>query len=87
MWTVVFLNSTSFNFFVYNTDGTLAGSGYSLPCINGGVQVVVTQNQITFTGTSSTPETVSFENLLQIATFANSGDFTSGELEITLTTP
>jgi len=87
MWTVLFLNSTDFNFFVYDPNGTIVGAGYSLPCVNGGVQVVVTQTQITFTGTTPTTENVTFENLLQIVSFANNGNFTSGKLDITITTP
>jgi hypothetical protein len=89
MWSVVFLSNTSFNFFVYYANGSTADEGFSLPCINGGVQVVVTSTQITFTGTTLTNENLTPENpenLLQIASFANGGNFTSGKLDITLTT-
>jgi len=87
MWTVVFLNSTSFNFFVYGTDGSMVNSGYYLPCSNGIVTVTVTLTQITFTGTTSTPSNVPFENLLQIASLNDGGNFIGGELDMTVTTP
>jgi hypothetical protein len=85
LWSVVFLSNTSFNFFVYYTNGTTAGSGFGLPCTNGGVQVVVNSTQITFTGTTSITENLTPVDLSQIASFANRGNFTGGELDINLT--
>jgi hypothetical protein len=88
MWTVVFLNNTSFNFFVYGTNGNIINSGYYLPCNNGIVTITVTSTQITFTGTTPNPTSnVTFENLVQIASLNDGGNFTGGELDMTLTTP
>jgi hypothetical protein len=86
MWTVMFWNNASFNFFVYDTNGSVVSSGYNLSCNNGIVTVTVTPTQITFTGTSSNPASnMTPENLVQIATLNDGGDFTGGELDMTLT--
>lgn len=87
VWTVTFVNSTSFDFWTYYTNGTVIDSGYNLPCNNGIVHVVVTATQITFTGTSSTVSNVPFQNLIQMVSLNGDGTFNGGTLVITLTTP
>jgi hypothetical protein len=90
VWTVVFVSNifasnTTFNFFVYDTNGSIVNAGYSLPCNSGTVQVVMTATQITFIGTSPVTSNLPFENLGQIATLNDGGDFNGGQLDITLT--
>jgi hypothetical protein len=91
MWTVFFLDDSTFNVFTYDTNGTNIDSYYGLPCASGIVQITVTSDQITFTGaTTQTVSTVTFQNLVQIATYNEGGassNFTGGELDMTLTTP
>ncbi len=90
MWTVFFLDNSTFNIFTYDTSGNNIDSYYALPCDSGVVQITVTSNQITFTGTTQTVSTVPFQSLVQIATYNEGGtssNFTGGELDMTLTTP
>ena len=86
LWSVSFTNSTNFDFTTYYNNGTIIDSGQNLPCNYGIVQVVVTSTQITFIGTSSTASNVVFENLIQLVSLNNGGNFNSGELDITITT-
>ncbi len=85
MWTVYFVNDTTFDFFVYDSNGNMINSGYNLPCSSGFVQVDMTSTQITFTGTYSTTSNITFENLVQIVTVNEGGNFESGQLDMTLT--
>ena len=84
MWIVHFVNNTTFDFFIYATNGSMVNSGYNLPC-SGIVQVVVTATQITVIGTSPVTSNIPFENLVQIVTVNDGGNFNGGHLDITLT--
>jgi hypothetical protein len=90
MWSVVFLNDTTYNIFLYDNNGSIVGAGYSLVCTDGSVQVNVTSTQVTFTSDSAINSFTinSFQNLLQITTINDGGGtFVSGELDMSLTTP
>jgi hypothetical protein len=83
MWTVYFVNNTSFDFFIHDANGSMVNSGYDLPC-SGIVQVVVTTTQITFIGISPVTSNIPFKNLVQIVTVNEGGNFNNGQLGITL---
>ena len=83
-WVVYFVNNTAFDFFIYATNRSMINSGYSLRC-SGIVQVVVTSTQITVTGTSSVTSNIPFENLVQIVTVNDGGNFNGGRLGMALT--
>ena len=84
LWIVHFVNSTTFDFFIYAANGSMVNSGYNLPC-GGNVQVVVTATQITVKGTSPVTSNIPFENLVQIVTVNDGGNFNGGHLDMILT--
>jgi hypothetical protein len=84
MWTVYFVNNTTFDWFIHAPNGSMVSSGSYLP-YSGTVQVVATSTQITFSGISSGKSNMPFENLVQIVTANEGGNFNGGQLDIALT--
>jgi hypothetical protein len=83
IWRIEFINSTYFNYRTY-ISGMTHDSG-NLGCASGIVKVIVNATAISFIGTSSFTSYQAFENLGQIKTFNNDGNFSGGELDLTLT--
>jgi hypothetical protein len=84
VWTVLYKNSTDFQFISWDVNGNEVDSGW-LSCNNGLVQLIVTNTTITFSGTTSFTSNIPFTNLDEIWTANSDGAFNSGELHITLT--
>jgi hypothetical protein len=80
IWNIEFMNSTFFYYWA-NTGGGNGPQG-SLNCVNGIVYVVVSNTSIEFIGTSSITINTTFQNLEQIQTQNDGGNFNSGKLNI-----
>jgi len=66
----------------------LGGANYeqgNLFCVNGVIQVVVTQSSLTFIGTSSYSVNMNLQSVEQIQTINGDGHFISGNLLISVT--
>lgn len=85
-WEILYQNSTYFQYVTWNSQGNQIDSGW-LNCSNGIVNVTVTDNTLTFTGTTSFTSNIAFTDLGQIWTANADGDFNGGELDMNLTTP
>jgi len=83
-WVVSYLNSTYFEYYTFNNQGNQLSSGW-LNCSNGIVYVEVNETAITFIGTTSVTSNLNFVNLGQIWTTNAGGNFTNGELDVTVT--
>lgn len=84
VWTVLYKNSTYFQYTSWDVNGNQVDSGW-LKCNNGLIQVVVTATTITFTGTTSFTSNIPFQNLGEIWTANADGVFNGGELYVKLT--
>jgi len=84
VWTVLYQNSTYFQYTSWDVNGNQVDSGW-LRCNNGLVQLVVTATTITFTGTTSFTSNIPFRNLGEIWTANADGVFNGGELYVKLT--
>lgn len=84
VWTVLYQNSTYFQYTSWDVNGNQVDSGW-LKCNNGLVQLVVTATTITFTGTTSFTSSIPFRNLGEIWTANADGVFNGGELYVKLT--
>ena len=78
VWSVNFITSTTYQ---------IGGNSTVFNCINGVVHVVVNSNSITFIGASSYTVPTPFTSLTQIRTVNGDGNFNSGKLIMTVTTP
>jgi hypothetical protein len=85
VWTVLYQNSTYFQYVTWDVNGNEVDSGW-LNCNNGLAQVVVTTTTITFTGASSFTSNIPFQNLGEVWTANSDGAFNGGELYMTLNT-
>ena len=84
-WEVLYQNSTYFQYTTWDAQGNQLDSAW-LNCNNGIVQVTVTGTTITFEGTASFTSNVPFAALGEVWTANADGTFTSGELDLILTT-
>jgi hypothetical protein len=84
VWTVLYRNSTYFQYVTWDANGNQVDSGW-LNCNNGIVKVVVTATTITFTGASSFTSNILFKNLGEVWTANSDGAFNGGELYMILT--
>lgn len=83
IWNVEFINSTYFWYWVNSPFGSANGPHGYLNCVNGIVYVVVSGTSIEFTGgVGEVTVSIAFQNLVQIQTQNDGGDFTSGNLNI-----
>ena len=82
-WEVLYQNSTYFEYTTWDTQGNQIDSGW-LNCDSGIVQITVSENMITFTGTNFATSNTPFVDLGQVWTANSDGSFNGGKLDITL---
>jgi hypothetical protein len=83
VWTVLYQNSTYFQYVTWDASGNEVDSGW-LNCNNGLVEVSVTATTVTFTGISAFTSNIPFRSLGEIWTANSDGVFNGGELSMTL---